>query len=314
MRVLLVTLGVFLSISSFAQTLPAILQTDKPARGIYMDFNEFIDNKPSVNIDFELKPRSKSKQFLLGGSDYDLVPKDGKTTTWEAKKFWGVSTGDSIFVNVSNYETNKGYIKLDKLGRYCYLKGRTSLNTQVAGTGGLVGAVPYEAAFVLNINNGNFYMLTISIMKKILQRDAELYRQYDAEKRRQQNNPDVMLSYVDQYNIRHPEEIGKKEKIPELIIYRREKKERAETVSILTADSVQLDMVPGDFKTLYGKDYVTLCLSGRCSDYRLSPDGITYLECTFRPDDFKPMLERREKKAGEFYLREIRFIQETRKE
>ena len=121
MRFTLSLLLIFAAISSTstAQNLPPILKTVKPKRGIYATFDEFLNDAPSVQLKFVLQERSRSKQFWAGGSEFTLLIPDGKGGMKKANKYWGLCDGDSIYINVSNYQKTQGYIKLLQLGRFC---------------------------------------------------------------------------------------------------------------------------------------------------------------------------------------------------
>ena len=188
---LLVVAFLFAQQCVWSQNLPPILKTDKPTRGIYLSFEEFLNNAPSIRSEFELLPRSKG---TLGERVHTLILKKSDPLKKKASKFWGVSTGDSVYVNVANYQAAKGYIKIRSLGRYCYTKGITSPALRDPGgaavLGGLVGgtiaSIPREAGYIMNINTGNFYMLHRDIMTKILSKDNELLGAYNAEGKRKE--------------------------------------------------------------------------------------------------------------------------------
>ncbi len=140
-----------------------------------------------------------------------------------------------MYVNAANYQATKGYIKFQALGRYCYIKGQSSAalknpdGAAVAGAmagavGGIISSIPREAGFIMNINNGKFYMLYHDLMMKVLSKDNELLEAYGLEK--EKKDADVMLSYIVRYNQRHPEDIGKKEKLAKVTLYRREEKKK----------------------------------------------------------------------------------------
>ncbi len=132
-------------------------------------------------------------------------------------------------------------------------------------------------------------------------------------KARRKNDPDVIISYVKRYNERHKDEIGIREKTAQLTIYRREKKQQAKPVTIMSSDSTQFSLVPSDYKTFYlKKGMVTLCLGKHCETFSLSIDEVTYLECSYKEDETRPQLLVRPKKEGEFYRRQIEFENEKK--
>ena len=141
MRFTLSLLLIFAAIcsTSTAQNLPPILKTVKPKRGIYATFDEFLNDAPSVQLKFVLQERSRSKQFWAGGSDFTLLIPDGMGGMKKANKYWGLCDGDSIYINVSNYQKTQGYIKLLQLGRFCYTKGATSATLE--GNGAAAGVM-----------------------------------------------------------------------------------------------------------------------------------------------------------------------------
>src|SRR6186713_1187253 len=94
--VLIISAAVHLT--STAQNLPPVLKAAKPKKGIYATFDEFLNDAPSVQIDFVLQGRSRSKQFWVGGSDYALLVPDGIGGMKKANKYWGLCDGDSIYI------------------------------------------------------------------------------------------------------------------------------------------------------------------------------------------------------------------------
>jgi hypothetical protein len=316
---LLVVSFLFVQQSVWSQNLPPILKANKPKRGIYLSFDEFLNNAPSIQSEFELTTRSKG---TLGGKVYKLILKKSDPLKKKAYKFWGVSTGDSAYVNVANYQAAEGYIKLLSLGRYCYTKGITSLTYRdpgaavVLGGGMLAGTIinlPREAGYILNINTGNFYMLHRDNMTKILSKDGELLSAYSAEEEKNKKDADVMLSYIERYNQRHPEQIGRKEKLAKVTLYRREKKERKDTVNIVTGDSLQYSMEPGAITAITtAEKMITLCAGEECKDFNLVVDAMNYIECSYKEGNPRIQLIPQEKKVGEFYAREVQIIIDKR--
>ena len=51
-------------------------QTESYPTGIYMNFQEVMNKKPSENFNVELEKRSKGKIKMNGGNDYQLNPVD----------------------------------------------------------------------------------------------------------------------------------------------------------------------------------------------------------------------------------------------
>ena len=322
--VIAIVLLVSCSMSTSAQNLPPILKSDKPKAGIYRKFEEFLNDSPSVQLRIVLRPRSKSKQFWLGGNDFDLMVPDGAGGLRKANRYWGVSDGDSVYVNASNYQQSRGYVKFKKLGRFCYTKGLTSdIREGNAGymAGGIVGGavggaiagaaggVLHDAAFIFNINNGKFIMLTPEVLIKILERDEPLLSEYRLLDKREQQDPDEMLTYVEKFNRRHEDEI-RPERLANIVIYRREKKERVDSVTLITGDSLRYILGVNDLAEFeVPKPNITLCSSGECQTFPITEKTVNYFQCLYREGD-KAEVQVREIKDGEYYQRQIRYIQD----
>jgi len=314
---LLVVALLFVQQFGLSQNLPPILKADKPVRGIYLTFEEFLNNTPSIQSEFELTPGFNG----LSKSVNALILKKSDPLKRKAYKFWGVSTGDSVYVNVANYQAAKGYTKMLSLGRYCYTKGITSPALRDPGgaavfTGlvvGVIATIPREAGYILNINTGNFYLLHSDIIIKILSKDSELLKAYSAETEKNKKDADVMLSYIERYNQRHPEQIGKKEKLAKVILYRREKKERKDIINIVTGDSLQYSMEPGALTTITtAEKIITLCAGDECKDFNIVFDATNYIECSYKEGNAGVQLIPQEKKVGEFYVREVQIVMDKR--
>ncbi len=179
---------------SFAQDQPPILATTKPQKGIYRDFQEFLNNAPSIQTGFIVLCKSGVDKIEKGTADYRVMLMDTVTKRRNLKKFWGVYDGDALYINEVVYGGPLNFKKMHGIGRYCYFKGSLVNNGGVIAAGvagGLVGAALAEAAmeidgdhpYVLNINNGKVYLLDKETLKTILEKDPELSALYDKEKK-----------------------------------------------------------------------------------------------------------------------------------
>ena len=326
MRIFLFCL-LLITLSSYAieaQNLPPILKAEKLKRGIYASFDDFLNNDPSVHIEFTLKQRSRVKQYWFGGSDYTVQVTGANGLMTNANKYWGVCDGDSVYVNASNYQKARGYVKLLRLGRFCYTKGITSDYLEgngaiysVGAVGGAVGGavvgalanIPQQAAFIFNINNGKFTMLTEDVLTKILNRDSSLGAEYAAIDKKAKKDPDVMLGYVEKFNQRHTDEI-KRERLAKIVVYRRDKKERADTVNFVTSDSLHYSLGVNALEQFEApKPTLTLCWSGQCTTFAINVEVVNYFQCLYREGE-PVQLKQRDVNEGEYYVRQIKYVAE----
>ena len=115
-QIILTTITILFASTIFGQT--------KTNNG-FADFNQFKLNKPSLTFDFQLKQRSGGDIFMTGGiSNYRLkkikpVSEVGKVE----EVIWGVSVGDTVYINAYPYSKVKGYNLIIEKGYYTYFIG-----------------------------------------------------------------------------------------------------------------------------------------------------------------------------------------------
>ncbi|MEM8568833.1 MAG: DUF6563 family protein [Bacteroidota bacterium] len=221
-------------------------------RGLYLSFEEFINNSPSITSDFELVPRSHGKQFFLGGGHFDIILKDTLIKkSFLRQKVWGLCTGDSVYLNAVSWDLKFDYTVIKELGRYCYLESVRSLS----------GALKTTTAFILNVNNGKFFELDYTVLETMLDSDPELLARYKQEKRYQKR--EVMLAYLREYNQRNRFEIDLLGQEPEdysgkVVLFRKIKKEDSEGLEVSIDNGNAISMKPGKTFTLEIKKYSDL--------------------------------------------------------
>ena len=334
---ILVMAFVAVFVSSFSQSVPPILKGPPYKQGIYRTFTEFINNAPSIEDKFTVKPyknvlRMKGVEDALNlkvPERYRLQFTDTTVSNRYAKSFWGFSVGDSVFVNTGNYQPGEAYPYrvMKEVNRYSYwvdevnkMVNTSPTTTRPAGVATIPGAAPafygYNnsiiAGVVLNINNGNFYFLNKQTMYSILANDAQLLNQYKEASGK--GKIDVMFSFLSKYNAAHRNEIGRVEKDASIVLFRRMKKERADTVAIATTDSISYVVGPGQSTRFHFTQLtVTLCAGTSCKDFALSNSVTNYIQCTYQENDPQPKLELVEPRVAEFYLREIEGTKERAK-
>jgi len=289
-------------VSSFAQYIPPVLKETSYRRGIYRTFTEFLNNAPSIVDDFSVEG---------SGERFRLVFKDSAVSRRHTKMFWGFSTGDSVFVNTGNYQNNKVYRAMREVNRYCYWEDRVTQVQVVYGSPVPIVRTTNEGV-VLNMNNGNFYFLNKQVMYSVLKTDAKLLSQYKNAPNKGKN--EVMFAFLSKYNAAHRNEIGRIEKDAGVVLFRRDKKERPDSVTIVTSDSVVYSVGPGQsIRFNFTELNLTLCVGNTCKDIALSNSVTNYIQCTYREEDLQPGLQRVEDREGEFYLREIEAGQQRTK-
>ena len=186
-------------------TLPGIAQIPDIREGAYrnsMDFEKGI---------LLLRAEFRFKQIELDTTFYRVSTKD-KNAKSPLKKhvIWGIYQDSVLYLDARRLGMKKHYVKVQEIGKYCYLIGRPIMdNAQKdvvarAGVFGLAG-VGVTAAFVtssisgqihylVDLKTGVPHLLTQPYLEHILATPENLLAQYKMEK-----NPgylSVMLKYA----------------------------------------------------------------------------------------------------------------------
>jgi hypothetical protein len=301
--------------SSFAQDQSQILAANRK-KGIYRNFEEFINNAPSIHAPFMILTYSNMDRIENGTADYRVMLLDTATRKRDLRKFWGVYDGENVYINEVVYGGRVNFKKMHGFGRYCYFKGSRTDNGGKVGFAalatGLVGAAVTAAVieidgdypYVLNVNNGQVYLLHRETLKLILQKDTDLLSEYEEDERRSKRT--TMLSYIAKYNERHADEIKYSRPI-DVIFYRKGKKELIDPINVTVGDTTLL-LTPNSLRHISSfSDSIDVCIGSNCRTIPLQKNVVNYVECSWRSEEME--FKKVDKKAGEFYEREIRLAE-----
>lgn len=298
---------------SLAQRLPPIFsQPYKP--GVYRTFQEFVHNEPSITQNFTVVTESGDRKIEKGKGDYQIVFSAPTFNKSDLKNIWGASDGTSVFVNERMYGGVVNLKKIHGIGRYCYFKGYSPANTMQSAmaTGGILGGAAVaiadpEETYILNINNGKFFILTKSILIAILKKDTALLAEYEEESRK--GNAQVLVDYIQKYNARHVNEADLDAITPlRVVIYRRAKKEQEKVLTIKATDSTIFDLAPNDFRKLeVFTDSIDLCIREKCKTIQLQKSRLNYIHAFWKVNTLEPELKLVDQKEGEFYFKEVQY-------
>ena len=113
---LLVTLVFFFQSTSAQTDTGKIYTCTHLKKGFYKTYEEFVDNKPSCNVDFIIVSTQKSNNdSTIISAEYIL-----KDPTHPVDNIWGFCDGNSVFVKHTHSIFNKKYYRLECVGKYCY--------------------------------------------------------------------------------------------------------------------------------------------------------------------------------------------------
>ncbi|RLD25329.1 MAG: hypothetical protein DRI54_05080 [Bacteroidetes bacterium] len=202
-------LSVIILIFCFSQ---ANCQIDSLEIGAYRNSMDLRKNSPFYNTDFIFTKKDHYKipeLYTLSRTNIKLKKKIFDNG------IWGIYDGESFYINAKRLGMVNGYIKIEKLGKYSYFKGKPimSLNQQSrlnnsALNFGLIGASVSGAKianenqadvnYVLNIETGMINLLNKDFMMLILRPYNELLSSFEYED--EPESLEVLLMYLDLVN------------------------------------------------------------------------------------------------------------------
>ena len=116
MKKIIIALFVVLSANAFGQI--------KYQKGIYLSFEEIIQNKPSANYNVELEKRTEGEIKMNGGNDYQLNALDKSTNRSDLKKVVeAYSDGENLYLNCKKLKLQNWYAKVLSDKKYLVFSG-----------------------------------------------------------------------------------------------------------------------------------------------------------------------------------------------
>ena len=192
---------------------PALAQTTKMSNGAYMNSVDLAVNKTLYDCEFQIK----LKKNIKGVDLYKITPVDLLIGNKIMKnQVWAIYKNGVFYINAFRLGMDKkGFIKIDKLGKYSYFKGLPILSLaerdKVKKSGvnyGLIGAAVSSAQvaeqnkgkvhYILNLKTGITNLLTRDHLLRLLKPHPSLLKAYEAEEKNR--TLEVVLKYLDLIN------------------------------------------------------------------------------------------------------------------
>lgn len=160
-------------------------------RGIYLSFEEFLNNSPKIKDEFQVLEEtemtiSRAKNTLgkiVKGNQkmisiYRIKDKGGKNIKG-FRKYWGFSDGISVYINSTTHTKADHFVKLDLIGPICYF-------FQLGNESGLQKLQPYDPGdirqsyptstpklyyldqYILNMKSGRIDKLTKVVLSQMV--------------------------------------------------------------------------------------------------------------------------------------------------
>lgn len=205
-RTIIIALLIVFSVNTFGQT--------KYQKGIYLSFEEIIQNKPSANYNVELEKRTEGEIKMNGGNDYQLNALDKSTNRSDLKKVVeAYSDGENLYLNCTKLEISKWYAKVISDKKYFVFSGSFPNKYKEYGLeldnlpfmfGGLGGAFSgmklamLRFPYILEKSTKKITLVSEKNIAEILKNDKEILEKYNQDA--QKDKMETILKYLAEWN------------------------------------------------------------------------------------------------------------------
>jgi hypothetical protein len=130
----------------------------------YSNFDEFKNNTPSLNFNFQIKQRTGGDVFMIGGIyNFKIRKVNPETDTYKIEyEIWGVRVNGVDYINSYPYSKTKGYNKIEGKGYYSYFIGEPARTEKEQRELGIIK--PNEKQIGVCCNTGYVILPTGKIM------------------------------------------------------------------------------------------------------------------------------------------------------
>ncbi|HQV39433.1 MAG: hypothetical protein IPO60_16965 [Flavobacteriales bacterium] len=168
--------------------------------GIYLDFQAFRNNAPSVPM-AALTTAQDQRVTDLASTNGKLFYTDsaGQSTRLDLDRTWGFCDKGIVYVRAGN-----DFSRIGLMGTLAHLVFDATYHNfdPYMYNGGSTYTV--EEQRFLNMETGAFLTVTAGGIYQAISRDAILKEDFDALSRKQRNKPETVFLFMRRYNDRHP--------------------------------------------------------------------------------------------------------------
>lgn len=164
-----------------------IVSSENKNTGLYKDFQEFLSNSPSINVNFDIKKRSKASQLMVGGSDYNIMIDSTLYDRDLSDLVWGICDGKNVYISSRNYQMNYGFFMLNKIKEnYSIFEGNImpSQDQRLTGAiiggaiGGAIAGAPRRSKLILDMKTGSIMPLYYEGLENLYKNKPDLYNTF----------------------------------------------------------------------------------------------------------------------------------------
>lgn len=179
------------SLFGFAQYPIAKDKTYKP--GIYLSYEEFINNAPSMNLSYEIKERKVGYGFFgIGGNLPVNYLKIKKKEARDIGAIFGFSDGVQVYINPwkEKLSSNTRFYRVEFIRDFCYMEYlfTTKVNNSSSNE---------KRTMVINLETNKAFGLDKSAMKELLGNYPELLKAFEDESKKNSKLKEYLVRYLD---------------------------------------------------------------------------------------------------------------------
>lgn len=187
-----------ISASAIAQTNDTCIYTPQPLKkGVYLNFNEYQANDPSITSEFEVveEPFSRTGRIKIKYTD-----STGKVVS--TNRQWGFSNGKNVYLTY----TSKHLLGVRGPVSFLIVEPGTTGGDRPYGMYGMDGMYAMSSLhpelrageYIID-EKGELFRLTKRNLEKAISKDTELVAMF-----REYKGPDKLYRFIRLYNCRHP--------------------------------------------------------------------------------------------------------------
>lgn len=206
MRNTIIILLLIFNINTFGQI--------KYKKGIYLSFEEIIQNKPSANYNVKLEKRTEGEIKMNGGNDYQLNALDKSTNRSQLKKeVEAYSDGENLYINCKKLKLYSWYSKVLSNKKYFVFSGAlpenykdygielSELSNMFGAVGGALSGMKLALLrfpYILDKTNQKLTLVSSKNINEIFSNDTIILEKFNQDS--EKNKMETILKYLVEWN------------------------------------------------------------------------------------------------------------------
>ena len=175
--------------------------------GVYVSFSDFKKNNPVISAKIISDYNKTSRDFfnqLLSKSTFTYNDSLGKEQLQKSNEVWGYCQNNTVYINHGT-----DFNRVTIIGSIFHFVA--SVQRQIGVSDPFINNDPFYDSqhfvysteqFVIDFETGKVLEFNVSTMEGLLSRDAELFKEFSALKKKQKR--DSIFLYLRKYNEKHP--------------------------------------------------------------------------------------------------------------